>query len=112
MCRSTITAETMATLDAIDVCAWLFHMFREVFDVEIRPTVIRTDNKSAYQAINSTTAVEEKRLRVDIAAIRECVRNNEVSIEWVSKENQLADVLTKQGADSTKLMKVLRECHI
>ena len=112
VCRSTITAETMATLDAIDVCAWLFHMFREVFDVEIRPTVIRTDNKSAYQAINSTTAVEEKRLRVDIAAIRECVRNNEVSIEWVSKENQLADVLTKQGADSTKLMKVLRECHI
>jgi transposase InsO family protein len=111
VCRSTITAETMATLDAIDVCAWLFHMFRDVFDVEILPTVIRTDNKSSYQAINSTTSVEEKRLRVDIAAVRECIRNQEVCIEWVSKENQLADVLTKQGADSTKLAQVLRQCH-
>ena len=112
ICRSTITAETMATLDTIDVCAWLVHMFREVFDVEVRQTIIRTDNMSSYQAINSTTAVEEKRLRVDIAAIRECIRNKEVSIEWVSKENQLADVLTKQGADSMKLAQVLKQCHI
>ena len=112
ICRSTITAETMATLDTIDVCTWLNHMFKEVFDVEILQTIIRTDNKSSYQAINSTTAVEEKRLRVDIAAIRECIKNKEVSIEWVSKENQLADVLTKQGADSVKLAQTLRACQI
>ena len=112
VCRSTITAETMATLDTIDVCAWLSSMFREVLDVEVLKTVVRTDNKSAYDAINSTTAVEEKRLRVDIAAIRECVGNNEVEVQWVSKENQLADVLTKQGADSTKLLKVLSQKHL
>ena len=112
ICRSTITAETMATLDTIDVCAWLVHMFREVYDADVLQTIIRTDNMSSYQAINSTTSVEEKRLRVDIAAIRECINNKEVSIEWVSKENQLADVLTKQGADSTKLAQVLQQCHI
>ena len=87
-------------------------MFREVLDVEVLKIVVRTDNKSAYDAINSTTVVEEKRLRVDIAAIRECVRNNEVEVQWVSKENQLADVLTKQGADSTKLLKVLSQKHL
>ena len=112
VCRSTITAETMAVLDTIDTCAWLASMFREVLDVEVLRTIVRTDNKSAYEAINSTTAVEEKRLRVDIAAIRECVRNNEVEMEWVNKENQLADVLTKQGADSTKLLKVLSQKHL
>ena len=102
----------MATLDTIDVCAWLVHMFREVYDADVLQTIIRTDNMSSYQAINSATSVEEKRLRVDIAAIRECIKNKEVSIEWVSKENQLADVLTKQGADSTKLAQVLQQCHI
>ena len=80
--------------------------------LEISTSVVKTDNKSGYDAINSTTAVEEKRLRVDIAAIRECVRNKEISVQWVPKEDQLADVLTKQGADSTKLVKVLCQRHL
>ena len=112
VCRSTITAETMAMLDTIDLCVWLFSMFKEVLDIELSTSIVKTDNKSSYDAINSTTAVEEKRLRVDIAAIRECVRNKEISVQWVPKEDQLADVLTKQGADSTKLVKVLCQRHL
>ena len=54
----------------------------------------------------------KKRTRVDIAAIRESVRRKEVSIEWIRKEHQLADVLTKQGADSSKLAAVLEKGHI
>ena len=51
-----------------------------------------------------------KRTSVDIAAIRESVRRKEVSIEWIRKEHQLA-VLTKQGADSSKLAAVLEKGH-
>ena len=68
---------------------------------------IKTDNLSLVEAVHSTAAVEEKRLRVEMASIRESIRKNEIKVEWVNKEEQLADVLTKQGADSTKLMAVL-----
>ena len=60
-------------------------------------TIVRTNNKSSYDNINSTTPADEKRTRVDIPAIRQSERRKEISLEWIRKENQLADVLTKRG---------------
>ena len=45
---------------------------------------------------------------MDIAAIKEAIENKEIKIKWVEKHLQLADVLTKQGADSSLLVHVLR----
>ena len=66
-----------------------------------------TDNEDLKDAAYSTTAVEEKRLRVDIADIRESVRQRVIKIDWVPKGYQLADVLTKQGANQDRLLNVL-----
>ena len=112
VCRSSLAAEVMAIVETIDMCVWLRYMISEVFDEEILTTIVRTDNKSLYDNINSTTPADEKRTRVDIAAIRQSVRRKEISLEWIRKENQLADVLTKQGADSTKLLSVLKSGRI
>lgn len=112
VCRSSLAAEVMAILDTVDITIWLRYILSEIFDGQILTTVIRTDNKSSYENIHSTTPADEKRTRVDIAAIRESVRRKEVSIEWIRKEHQLADVLTKQGADSSKLAAVLEKGHI
>ena len=35
----------------------------------------------------------EKRLRVDITALREMNENNEVCFKWIYSKNQIADVL-------------------
>ena len=67
---------------------------------------------SLHKNIHSTTAVEEKRLRVELAAIRESARKSEFKAEWVSNKDQLADCFTKQGADSNKLLRVLRQGHL
>ena len=108
VCRSTLTAETMAMLDTVDSCVWLSHIINEICDDELKTTIIRTDCMSLKESIYSTTPIhEEKRLRVEIAAIRQSTRNNEIRVEWIDKEHQLADSLTKQGADSTKLLKTL-----
>jgi hypothetical protein len=112
VCRSTLTAETMAMLDAIDASIWLSHIIAEVADCDLQPIEVKTDNMSLVESVHSTTAVEEKRLRVEIASIRESIRKKEVNVEWVDKEKQLADVLTKQGADSVKLMTVLHNGHL
>ncbi len=61
-----------------------------------------------FQAVNSTKFVEDRRLRLDIAQIQECVQTENVSVKWIPGEKMLADCLTKDGANPDKLMEVLR----
>ena len=59
------------------------------------------------EAAHSTTAVEEKRLRVDLAVIRQSVSRNEFKLRWIETKHRLADSLTKQGTDSSRLVETL-----
>ncbi|XP_057290806.1 uncharacterized protein LOC130613486 [Hydractinia symbiolongicarpus] len=79
--RSTLAAETLALVNGIDAY-----------------------NKSLYEAAYSTKALEDKRLRVDMASLRQSTNQKEVILKWIPTKHQLADVLTKQGANSTLLL--------
>lgn len=109
VCRSTLTAETMALLEVSETCFWLSHIINELLNDSLETTEIFTDNKSLFEAAHSTTSVEEKRLRVDLAAIRQSISRKEFILRWIDTKHQLADALTKQGADSTKLLDTLKE---
>ena len=61
-----------------------------------------------YQAIWSTKAVDEKRLRIDIAQIQEAVSKERVEVNWVPAGKMLADCLTKRGMNAEELMNVLK----
>jgi len=111
VCRSTLTAETMALLEVSETCIWISHIINELLDNSLQTTEIFTDNKLLYEAAHSTTSVEEKRLRVDIAAIRQSIVRKEFNLKWIDTKHQLADTLTKQGADSTKLLQALKESN-
>lgn len=53
--------------------------------------------------------VDDKRLRVDIAAIRESLETNSVNeIKWCSGDIQLANRMTKQSASGYQLLDVLQ----
>ena len=106
--KSTLAAEAMALLDAIDINIWLTHILSEITNTQLDISVFHTDNRSLVEALHSTKSTEEKRLRVDIAAIKEAIENNEFKIKWIGKDYQLADVITKQGADSSLLIHILR----
>ena len=112
VCKSSETAETMVMLEAIDAVVWLSAILDDIYGKEMKTPIIKSDNMSLHKNIQSTTAVEEKRLRVELAAIRESARKSEFKAEWVSNQDQLADCLTKQGADSNKLLGVLRQGHL
>ena len=109
VCRSTLTAETLSLADTIDVCVWIKHIIDEINDSKLLPTVIRTDNKDLYEAAHSTKACEEKRLVVELGSIRESVREGEIDLQWVPRDEQIADSLTKQGANSNLLVNVLND---
>ena len=67
------------------------------------------DNKSVIEALLSTRMVEDKRLRVDVAAIQESLKLQDFNlIQWIPGHLQLANVMTKQGASGFLLLKVLQ----
>ena len=107
VCRSTIAAETMALLEASQTCFWISHIINEMLDIPLGITKIYCDNKSLTEAAHSTTPVEEKRLRVHLAAIRQSVSRNEFKLKWIETKHQLPDSLTKQCADSSRLVETL-----
>ena len=63
-----------------------------------------TDNYSLYQTAHSTTSVGDRRLRIELAIIREAITEKDVNLTWVQSKDQLADCFTKKGADTHKLI--------
>ena len=111
--RSTLAAETLAFADGCDAAHFISQFALESCLITSSPVVTSyTDNKSLYESANTTTQVSDKRLRVELSAIREAQDNNEIYIKWVAKEEQLADSLTKRGASSQQLSSVLQRGNL
>ena len=112
--RSTIGAETLSLIEGCDTAWYISEM---VFEISKRmntnaPSPVNiealTDNQSLFDTIHSTKQTSEKRLIVDISAVREMSDRNELSVMWIKKEKQLSDVLTKDGTSSRLLLDILQ----
>ena len=110
--RSTLCAETLAAVEALDSAYLISAVGAEVFGKQKLEVDLYTDNKSLYDAINTINVMLDKRLRVDIASLREMSENGDVSFFWIESKHQLADVLTKKGASKKKLTDVLRSSKL
>ena len=107
--RSTLAAETLAAVDALDSAFLVSKLLSEFLgEKENREIDLFTDNKSLYDSVNTSNLVSDKRLRVDISAVREMVVEDRVNFKWISGKIQLADVLTKKGASKSRLIDVLK----
>ena len=109
--RSTLAAETLSLEEGLEAGFYYREMLENIFGLEPRTIKIEAyvDNKSVIEAILSTRLVDDKRLRVDIAAIKELIQLHDVNrIQWVPGHLQLANPMTKQGASGFNLLKVLQ----
>ena len=106
--RSTLCAETLSAVEALDNAFLLSKIGGELLGESHFEIELYTDNKSLFDAVHTTSAMLDKRMRVDIASLREMNENNEVSFFWIEKNLQLADALTKKGASKKKLLDALR----
>ena len=67
--------------------------------------VEKIDSKTLERAIVSTMGLSNRRLRIDLAAIKEVFEMIEViEVRWVESEKQVADGLTKVGGQETLLV--------
>ena len=60
----------------------------------------------------STKIPSDRRLRVDVARLREMCNSDEVELHWVNGKDQIADNLTKRGASYYKLFDVLTKSSL
>ena len=105
--KSTLSAEALALLDGAETAVYLGKMLQELTR-NICKVHCMVDNKSLYDTIYSSKSVEDKRLRIDIAVLRDMLSRGEIaSVSWVSTKLQLADSLTKRGACTHRLRAVV-----
>ena len=114
ICRSTLTAETMALVEGLEECLYLRALLYElqIFNSE-NGISCYVDNMSLRDAVYSTKLVDDKRLRIDIASIKEMMENGDIQqICWCPADQQLANGLTKRGASVKELLDVIQSGRI
>ena len=98
----------MAMADAADAGYFLAKMTKEIFGLQTVPNVTcYTDSKSLIDDLESNKLIQDLRMRVDVARLREMIELREIHMKWVDTEHQLADAMSKAVASSARLMEVL-----
>ena len=83
--RSTIAAEALSLQEGLESGFYFRKMIENISIIVSNtiPIVGYVDNKSVIEAMYSTKLVDDKRVRVDIAAISESLAKTEVNdIKW------------------------------
>ena len=77
-------------------------------DISMVSIVGITDCKSLYDHVSSLSSVskcEDKRVAIDLAILRQCMKNSGLQIRWCPSELMLADALTKDQLDPSELLR-------
>ena len=112
--KSTLAAETLAMVDMAEACMFYRKLLLEILQLSDDPANVkitcRTDNSCLYDAVHSTTQILDKRLRIEMAILREMLDRKEITdISWVPADVQVADALTKKGVPSFKILGFISE---
>ena len=110
--RSALAAETLSFCDGCELAQYLFAMIRPVCPMLQSPVQGFIDSQSLYETLGTSSQVSDRRLRVEISALRQMVEEGDVNVHWISRHQQVADVLTKSTASDRLLTKVLQDGRV
>ena len=105
--RSALAAETLSMCDGCELSFFIAAMAKEILNSQI-PLYVVTDSRSLYEALGSTKQLTDKRLRLEVYALREMVEEGDIKVMWVEGSKQLSDTLTKRGTSWKLLVEVLQ----
>ena len=106
--NSPSAAEALALRSAVDHAILLRSLLKEMLYTEKEFQIEAwTDSNNVKKALESTTQVEDKRLRIDIAYLKDCIAVENISLNWCNGRDMLADCLTKSGCSSDSLLHVI-----
>src|SRR5437588_10129020 len=71
-------------------------MITDRLELPVIPTIVCTDSYSLYECLVKLGTTKEKRLMIDIMALRQSYERREVAeIRWINGEDNPADAFTK-----------------
>ena len=108
--KSTQAAETLAMVDLAEACVYYRKLICDLLRIDPLEVKIicKTDNSGMHFSTHSSTQILDKRLRIEMAILREMIAKKEIDdITWVPSENQVADIFTKRGVPSHKVLRHL-----
>jgi hypothetical protein len=123
-CISTLAAETQTLQEAARAMEWMgsllceaiypeFDLHDREFWLQERMSGLMTDCKSAYDHLAAEicpSSLHDKTAALDLTILRSDLARLGAPLRWCPTERQLADGLTKDGADGADLIRsVLRE---
>ena len=112
--KSTLAAETQAIIDMAEACIFYRKLLLEILQVKDNidniKSFCKTDNSCLYDSVHSSTQTLDKRLRIEMAILREMLERKGIAeISWVPTNTQIADSLTKKGVSPFKILGFISE---
>jgi hypothetical protein len=93
---STSEAEYIAASVASSEAVWLRKLLAGIFDLELEPTLIHCDNQSCVKLTeNPIFHDRSKHIEIKYHYIRDMVQRGAVELQYISTDEQIADILTK-----------------
>ena len=105
---SPLGAEAEAAIEAFGKVKFMKALMMEMLKIDNIEATIVTDSKSLKQAVESDNLVKDKRTAIAVCTLRKCKEFENIGVDWVEGENQLADILTKPSVNPLPLISVLQ----
>ena len=65
-------------------------------DIPLPPIIVCTDSYSLYECLVKLGTIKEKRLMIDIIALRQSYERRELTeVQWINRQDNPADIMTK-----------------
>ena len=107
--RSALAAETLACADCMEACRHWQNVIREVMKpVEDIKVTHHTDSQSLIDHLEGNKVISDRLLRVDVNAIRESIESYHIDIVKVDSDDNVSDILTKQGVKSGEFLEIFK----
>jgi len=93
---SLVEAEYVALANATKEAVWLRTLLKEVGYPQSQATIVHADNQGTIAlAQNPTSHSRAKHINICFYFIRECIKRNEIKLQYISTHQIVADILTK-----------------
>jgi hypothetical protein len=107
VCRSSSASEVLSVVECYDATMWLLALLKEVSGQDLDALLV-IDSESLQQKAVSTALPTEKRLRIDMALLRQGLRHEEYGLVWTGSSSNLANPPAKgpRGISPTMSVKL------
>jgi hypothetical protein len=105
VCRLSSASEVLSAVQWYDATMWLLALWKEIPGQDLDALLV-TVSEIQQQKTVSTALPTEKRLRIDMALLRQGLRREEYGLVWAGWSSNLANPLTKGSRGISPTMSV------